>query len=233
MSNPNAEQLHVFMVQANIADKATLARLAGVSERTLYRLQHGLIHTFPIATVVQLAQCLQLSVDQFLVAFLPQAIKPINYLPDTVPATALEDLAQAPAEPEIDPAVVENLKAEYQRLETELATQSETLKHQWQEESLDILEAWLLQWSAAADAAKNNDKFPAKTLVTLARPMTELIENWQVTPISEVGEIVEYDPQLHQLVKGDFEVQPGDPVMIQNVGYYWGDRLLHRAKVIT
>ena len=51
--------------------------------------------------------------------------------------------------------------------------------------------------------------------------------------IGEVGEAVEYDPQIHQLVKGGFSTKPGDKVTIQNVGYQQGDRLLHRAKVIA
>lgn len=128
---------------------------------------------------------------------------------------------------------VETLKAEYSRLENQLTGQGDTNQQQWQQEALDILESWLLQWSAAANAAQNNPSFPAKTLVALAQPFEQLLEHWGVTPIGAIGERVAYDPKQHQLVKGGFDVKPGDPVRVQNVGYQQGDRLLHRAKVIS
>lgn len=128
---------------------------------------------------------------------------------------------------------LEALKAEYSRLEAQLSEQGDSTQHQWQQEALDILESWLLQWSAAANAAQNNPNFPAKTLVALAQPFEQLLESWGIIPIGTVGETVKYDPKQHQLVKGGFDVKAGDAVMIQNVGYQQGDRLLHRAKVIS
>ncbi|MBV5259998.1 nucleotide exchange factor GrpE [Synechococcus moorigangaii CMS01] len=124
------------------------------------------------------------------------------------------------------------LKAEYVRLEAQITAQNDRNEQQWQQEALDTLEAWLLQWSAAAKAAQDNPQFPARTIVALTQPFDQLLESWNVTPIGSVSEIVEYDPLVHQLVKDHGDVAPGDLVMIQNVGYRQGDRLLHRAKVI-
>ncbi|WP_024544817.1 nucleotide exchange factor GrpE [Picosynechococcus sp. NKBG15041c] len=124
------------------------------------------------------------------------------------------------------------LKTEYDRLENQLDEQLTQAEQQWQQEALDTLEAWLLQWSAAAKAAQDNPQFPARTIVALTQPFDQLLESWDVSPIGEVSDIVEYDPQLHQLVKDHGDVAPGDLVMVQNVGYRQGDRLLHRAKVI-
>ncbi|ACB00612.1 nucleotide exchange factor GrpE [Picosynechococcus sp. PCC 7002] len=138
----------------------------------------------------------------------------------------LTDQAEAQAQQE------ETLKAEYARLETQLDSQQAQNEQRWQQEALDILEAWLLQWSAAAKAAQDNAQFPARTLVALTQPFEQLLASWDVTPIGTVGEIVDYDPQEHQLVKNHGDVGPGDAVVIQNAGYRQGDRLLHRAKVI-
>lgn len=237
MSTPSTTQLQTLMTQANIADELELASRSGVPERQIYRLQQGLVHSFPVAIVVKLAQSLQVSVDDFLAAFLPQSLVPVEFMPSAVslePEPIVEKKAPEPEpEPQVDEAAIANLKAEYQRLEAQLATQSEILQEQWQAEALNILEAWLLQWSAAANAAQHNQDFPAKTLVTLTQPFTYLLENWEVYPLGSVGEEVAYDPQIHQLVKGGFSTQPGDLVQVQNVGYQWGDRLLHRAKVIA
>lgn len=237
MSISSAEQLRIFMAEANIADEQELSRRSGVSEWQINRLQQGLVHTFPVAIAVKLAESLQLSVDSFLAAFLPQSLVPVEFTPSVTglePAPIVEEQAPEPEPtPEVDEAAIANLKAEYQRLEEQLATQSEILAEQWQAEALNILESWLLQWSAAASAATQNQEFPAKTLVILTQPFTELLESWEVHPIATVGEYVAYEPQLHQLVKGGFNTQPGDLVQVQNVGYQWGDRLLHRAKVIA
>ncbi|NJN73087.1 MAG: helix-turn-helix domain-containing protein [Limnothrix sp. RL_2_0] len=248
MSIPNTAQLQTLMTQANIVDERELASRSGVSGWQISRLQQGLVHTLPVTIVVKLAQSLQLSVDDFLAAFLPQSLAPMEFTPLVAanpepelepeikpePKTIVEEKEPELApETQVDEAAIANLKAEYQRLEEQLANQSEILQEQWQAEALNILEAWLLQWSAAASAAQKNQDFPAKTLVALTQPLNQLLESWDVHPIGNVGEYVGYEPQLHQLVKGGFNTQPGDLVQVQNAGYQWGDRLLHRAKVIA
>ncbi|OKH17814.1 nucleotide exchange factor GrpE [[Limnothrix rosea] IAM M-220] len=240
MDNLSGEQLQRLMAEKGLTSESQLAAATGVAERQIYRLGQGLICALPIADLVKLAQYFELSVDDFLGAFLPIAVQPMDFdanvgrspAPSTpepeLPTDEIEQQIEALESPEITA-----LKAEYNRLEQTFEQQKNTLQQQWQQAALEQLESWLLQWSAAAKAAQENPDFPAKTLVALAKPFDQLLESWHVTPIGSVGETVEYDPQIHQLVKGGFDTQTGDPVTIQNVGYMQGDRLLHRAKVMS
>ncbi|WP_264308892.1 nucleotide exchange factor GrpE [[Leptolyngbya] sp. PCC 7376] len=228
------------MDKRNVSTELELSRAANVAERQIYRLGQGLIHTFPITDVVKLAQYFEQSVDEFLATFLPNALQPIEF-EQSVDQSA--EIAALKAECERLEKTLEQqttdeseevaaLKAEYERLEKTLEQQGITLQQQWQQEALDQLEPWLLQWSAAANAAIERPNFPAKALVSLAKPFEQLLENWDVQPIGVVGDTVEYDPTTHQLVKDGFDVEPGDTVTVQNIGYTQGDRLLHRAKVV-
>lgn len=238
MSNPHSDQLHRLLDQAQIQSARDLAQIAGVSERQLFRLEAGLIHTLPVADVAKLAQALGLSVDELLSIFLPIAVHPMAFVASTPPEPPqIPEVTPPEATPPVLPspdlsAEIAALKAEYERLEKTLEEQAIALRQQWQQEALEILESWLLQWSAAANAALQNPNFPAKTLVALTKPFDTLLEAWQVQPLGAVGEEIIYNPKRHQLMKGGFDVKPGDPVVVQNVGFIQGDRLLHRAKVV-
>ncbi len=241
MDNLSGEQLQRLMAEKSLLSKSELAAATGVTERQIYRLAQGLVHALPIADVVKLAQYFEISVDDFLGKFLPIAVRPLSFdanigrspvSPTPKPTPELQAEIEEQIE-ELESPEITALKAEYSRLEQTFEQQKTTLQQQWQQEALEQLESWLLQWSAAANAAKENPDFPAKTLVALAKPFEQLLESWDVNAIGAVGEPVEYDPQLHQLVKGGFDIKPGDTVTIQNVGYMQGDRLLHRAKVIA
>jgi molecular chaperone GrpE (heat shock protein) len=122
-----------------------------------------------------------------------------------------------------------DLKQEYQRLEKRLEQQKQELYEEFQQSSLQTIEAWLLQWSGAAYAAQSRPEFPAKNLVLLARPIEQLLKDWGVEAIEAVGSEIPYDPTQHQLMEGS--AQPGDLVRVRFAGYRWRDRLLHRAKV--
>lgn len=252
MNHLNDELLQALMEKHGIGNELALAKQADVPLYQIYRLQCGLIHTFPVATAVKLAQCFDLSVEEFLGTFLPIAIHPLKLAtPAIAPASELtalnEDIAvksdeitelQADRRAKVArisqlQTEISDLKAEYQRLQNNIDDQRHQQQQEWQQAALDTLETWLLQWSAAAAAASSNPQFPAKTLVTLAQPVNDLLEQWGVEAIGTVGEMVDYDPQLHQLMTTGEELEPGDPVKVQNVGYKQGDRLLHRVKVIA
>ncbi|NJM49363.1 MAG: helix-turn-helix domain-containing protein [Alkalinema sp. RU_4_3] len=47
-------------------------------------------------------------------------------------------------------------------------------------QALQVLEPWLLQWSAAVYAAQQNPLAPAVKLVPLMRPVEMLVESWGV-----------------------------------------------------
>ncbi|MBD1845397.1 helix-turn-helix domain-containing protein [Cyanobacteria bacterium FACHB-63] len=121
------------------------------------------------------------------------------------------------------------LQKEYDRLQTQLTEQRETLLQEFQQSSLQTLEPWLIQWSAAAYAAQQNPQAPAVKLLPLLRPIEQLLQQWGIEQTAIVGSEVPYDPQQHQLMGGAAE--PGDPVRVRYAGYRQHDRLLYRAKV--
>ncbi|HEY9295620.1 MAG TPA: nucleotide exchange factor GrpE, partial [Phormidium sp.] len=100
---------------------------------------------------------------------------------------------------------------------------------EFQQQSLQILESWLIQWPRAAYAAQQNPEAPAVKLLPLLRPVEQLLREWGVEAIASVGAELPFDPQQHQLIKGT--AQPGDTVKVTHIGYRQGDKLLHRAKV--
>ncbi|MOA69313.1 hypothetical protein D3C78_1974290 [compost metagenome] len=50
------------------------------------------------------------------------------------------------------------------------------------------------------------------------------------TAIGQVGEVVPFDPQLHQIARGPMP-EAGEPVTVKHVGYRLGEQLLRRARV--
>jgi len=122
-----------------------------------------------------------------------------------------------------------SIRKEYDRLQTQLTEQRETLLQEFQHSSLQTLEPWLIQWSAAAYAAQQNPQAPAVKLLPLVRPIEQLLQQWGVEQTAFVGSEIPYDPQRHQLMSGTAE--PGDLVRVRYAGYRQHDRLLHRAKV--
>jgi molecular chaperone GrpE (heat shock protein) len=89
----------------------------------------------------------------------------------------------------------------------------------------------LLQWPTAAAVAQKNPQWPAVKLLPLVRPLANLLKQWQVEAIASVGETLPYDPQWHQLLESELQVEPGTPVIVRYVGYRQGKHLLYRAKV--
>jgi transcriptional regulator with XRE-family HTH domain len=110
-----------------------------------------------------------------------------------------------------------------------LVPPQDNLQQEFQRSSLQTLEPWLLQWSAAAYAATQNPELPATKLLPLVRPVENLLTSWDVKMIDRVGETVPYNPQQHDLMDGT--ANAGDPVRVRYAGYQQADRLLHRPKV--
>lgn len=95
--------------------------------------------------------------------------------------------------------------------------------------ALHTLEPFLRFWPTAAYAATQNPTAPAQGILPLAKPIFQLLEQWGVIPIGEVGAIVAFDPQQHQ--SDSSYLAAGVPVRITHQGYWWGNRLLFRAQV--
>lgn len=105
----------------------------------------------------------------------------------------------------------------------------EKIREEVQQESLQIIEPWLLQWPTAVSAIAQNPELPAQRVIKLLNPLEKLLQFWGVEKIGEVGEQVTYNPQQHQLLSGN--VQPKATVRVRYVGYRQGEKLLYRAKV--
>ncbi|MEM6252729.1 MAG: helix-turn-helix transcriptional regulator [Cyanobacteria bacterium P01_D01_bin.156] len=217
-SSPNhavfSEQtLQQMMQRANISSQRALAEQAGVSRWQVQQLRQGNIDTMRLAVLKKLALALECALSELLDAF------------DST-STGLEKTTGDPSEQN----EVTLLRQEYARLEQRLEQQSQSLKTQFQAESLQVLESWLTYWPTAAKAAAERDGFDAKKLLPLVKPVERLMETWDVISIGTVGEQLPYDPQQHQLARG--VAQSGELVRISHVGYRHRDNLLQRTKVV-
>jgi molecular chaperone GrpE (heat shock protein) len=99
----------------------------------------------------------------------------------------------------------------------------------FQRQSIEAIESWLVQWPTAEAVARKNTDLAAVKILSLVKPIMQLLERWGVQPIDSVGDHVSYDPQIHQLIDGQAAI--GTPVLVRYRGYRHGEKLLYRAKV--
>lgn len=205
-------QLQNLMQQVGISSFKALARDSGTSERQVMRLRRGEVEQMRVETLLKLSRALQVSLTQLVTTFSEVELSGENVTPSAQSNQAYTDLKQ-----------------EYQRSQLLLEQQRQTLWQEFQQSSLQVLESWLLQWPTAAHKAQSNPQLAAVKLLPLLRPMEKLLHDWGVVAIAPVGDVLPYDPQLHQLLEGT--AQPGELVLVRYTGYRQGDKLLYRAKV--
>ncbi|MDF0554620.1 nucleotide exchange factor GrpE [Kamptonema sp. UHCC 0994] len=197
--------LQRLMQQAGFSSLKALSQTTGVSELDLIRLRRGLALQMRADTLIKISQGLKISITELLATFAPGSV----------------ELPQESASAEI--------AEEYDRLQTQMQQQRETLIQEFQQQTLQILESWMLQWPTAASKAQENPQLSAVKLLPLLRPIEQLLREWGVEAIATVGTSIPYNPQFHQLMEGT--AQSGEPVKVRYTGYRQGDKLLHRAKV--
>lgn len=203
--------LQPLMQRVGISSFKALSRQAGVSERQLKRLRQGQLRQMPLETLLKLSAVLNVPLSELLATF---------------GGIEMGSEADSPTGEEQSFA---SLQLEYQRLQTQLEQQRQTLMQEFQQGSLQVMESWLLQWPSAAYAAQQNPQLPAANILRLVRPIEQLLQQWGVDAIAAVGEELPYDPQVHQLMEGT--AQPGDRVRVRYIGYRQRDKLLYRARV--
>jgi transcriptional regulator with XRE-family HTH domain len=213
-SQTNKERLHNLMQQVGIADINELSQVAKVARLQLIRIQQGLILNISLGAIARIAQALNVSVDSLLQTFAEQ--RQVSEQPTTTTSSQEGDALIA-------------CRQEYQKLQQEMTQLQQTLQVEFQQDSLETIESWLLQWPTAATAVRQNPQLPASKLLSLVEPVEQLIKHWNVSTIATVGEELAYDPQYHQLMKGI--AQAGELVKVRYVGYKQGDKLLYKAKV--
>jgi len=206
MSQDYTPALRNLMHEAGMTSFKTLCQQAGVSRRQLSRLRQGQVGQLSLNTLLRLSQTLNLDLDALLAHF-------------SEPALAV-------SRPVRDRSALEQ---ECQRLQAQFQEQQQTLWQEFQQTTLQILESFLLQWPTAAHVAQKNPEAPAIKILPLLRPVEQLLKEWGIETIGEVGAEVPYDPQQHQLMGGT--ATAGDRVVVRFVGYRQGDKLLYRAKV--
>jgi molecular chaperone GrpE (heat shock protein) len=221
----NTHQLRQMMQRVGFSSFKKLGEAAKVSDRQLKRLRQGGIAEMQVLSLLRLSQTLQVSLPELLATF-------------TEPKPEMRSLLQKPVTPppladsQVEPAAEQKLlelQQEYDRLQTQLQQQREELLQEFHQSSLQILEPWLIQWSAAAYAAQQNPQAPAVRLLPLVRPIEQLLHQWGIEQTATVGSEVPYDPRLHQLMDGTAE--PGSLVRVRYAGYTQNGNLLYRAKV--
>lgn len=218
-------QLQDLMQRVGVPSFKALAHSSSVSERQLLKLRRGEVQQIRVNVLIQLSQALQVSLTDLVTTFSPVELDGTQTFPPSPGEEQLRENAASRGESQ----QIADLKREYQRLQTQLEQQRQTLWQEFQQSSLGVLESWLLQWPTAAQKAQENPQLAAVKLLPLLRPMEQLLQQWGVEAIAPVGSELPYDPILHQLMEGT--VQPGEIVKVRYTGYRQGDKLLYRAKV--
>jgi transcriptional regulator with XRE-family HTH domain len=207
-------QLQNLIQQVGISSLKALSRVTGVSERQILRLRRGEVEQMRVEVLLKLSQVLQVSLDELITTFSQQ-----NSLS---PPPNQEGLYKR----------IADLEREYSLLQEQIAQQRDKLRQQFQQESLQLLESFLIQFPTAAQKARENPQLPAVNILPLIqKPLEKLLQAWDVEVMEKVGNELPYEPQFHQLIKGS--AQPGDKVKVQNVGYRQGEKLLYRVRVVT
>ncbi len=173
------QKLEQLMAEIGCKNLEELSRLSGLSSWQLQRVRHGLIAKLSSESLVKLANALQLPVSDLLAHF-------------QIPTMGTEDRS---GESKI-------LEQEYQNLQQKLDKQKEELAAEFQRQSIEAIESWLVQWPTAEAVARKNPDLAAVKILSLVKPIMQLLERWGVQPIDSVGDHVSYDPQIHQLIDG-------------------------------
>jgi molecular chaperone GrpE (heat shock protein) len=208
-----SEKLQDLMQRVDISSFKALSRAAAVSAHQILQLRRGKLEQMRVDVLLKLSSVLQLSLSELVATF-----SRVDAIEEKAATT--QELLQE----------IADLKIEYQRSQLQQEQQRELLLQEFQQSSLQILEALLLQWPTAAYKAQENPQLAAIKIVPLVqKPLERILQTWGVEAIAPVGAEVPYNPQLHQLLEGT--AQPGEIVKVRYTGYLQGDKLLYRAKV--
>ena len=207
------EQLRHFMQVVGINSFKDLGDRAQISRRAIDTIRQGCAERIKYQDLYRLSRILQTDLYGFMQVF----------------SSLEEQTGQTHRSARTDTGEIDDIKAEYQRLQQKLDRLREELRGEFEQETLQKLESMLLQLPTAAYAAQNNPAMPARNLVPLLRPFDDLLKAWGIERIAQVGEQVSYDPHWHELMDGEAEL--GMTAIVRYVGYTKQGRLLYRARV--
>ncbi|QKD84040.1 nucleotide exchange factor GrpE [Thermoleptolyngbya sichuanensis A183] len=237
-SFPYTPQLRSLMQQAGIPSFAALAQQAGVSTWQIDQMRRGSVLKLRVGAIARLSHALDTSISNLIATF--SGSPPVARLdlqstskaarsesPTTLQNTTLQNTT-------LQNTTLQNttLQKEYERLQRQVERQTAEAVQSCQRAALLQLEPLLEKLPVFLNVIEQNPDFPARQLVPHLRPLERLLTDWDVTTIAPIGSEAGYDPQKHELMEASrTAVQPGDRIRVRFAGYYWGDRLLFRAKV--
>ncbi len=196
--------LQQWMTEAKINNYQQLSKIADISPVQLYRLENGLLDSISLGILKKIAASLQISLN-----------------------TLIDSLSE---DNDRDQILLQQEEVKEEAKEEE----ENNRRYEYQQEALSILESLILQLPTFIYVSEKNPRIPVSKLIPLLTPLNDLLLDWQVYPIGKVGEIVDYNPQEHELIySSDSNVESAQPVKIRYLGYRHQDRLLYRAKVCT
>jgi molecular chaperone GrpE (heat shock protein)/DNA-binding Xre family transcriptional regulator len=215
------EQLRQLMQVVGINSFRALGDRAQLSRRAIDTIRQGHAESIKYQDLDRLTQILQTDLHGFMQVF--------GSLEEHTLQTGQAGQTHRSARTDIGMGEIDDIRAEYQRLQQKLDRQSAELRSEFEQETLQQLESLLLQLPTAAYAAQNNPTMPARNLVPLLRPFDDLLIAWGIERIAQVGERVSYDPHWHEMMDGEAEL--GMTAIVRYVGYTKQGRLLYRARV--
>ena len=188
---------------------------------------HQLMHNAKIATYLQLSR--QSNVPEL------QFYRIENGLLDKIPLGIIKKIATTldiSLASLIDYLDFENTDKKFPQKNHNLSLDNQLLITEYQQETILILESLLLQLPTFIHGVNHNPDLPASRLLPLLQPLEELLWRWEIHPIGKVGDIVDYNPEEHDLMEdSDLNFDNIPQVKIRYVGYRQKEKLLYRAKV--
>jgi len=150
------QKLEQLMAEIGCKNLEELSKLSGLSSWQLQRVRHGLIAKLSSESLVKLANALQLPVSDLLAHF-------------QIPTMGTEDRS----------GELKILEQEYQNLQQKLDQQKEELAEEFQRQSIEAIESWLVQWPTAEAVARKNPDLAAVKILSLVKPIMQLLVEMQ------------------------------------------------------
>lgn len=197
--------LRGLMEPAGFTSWQALRTRAEITPTTLNRVREGKAHRVSAADLHALAQVLHTDMGVLLRDFSDLELPGFS----TVESDAL--------------------RGECERLRRQLEVQGNSLREAVQTQTVEKLQALLVQYPTLEKVAAVKPDFPASNVLRLLTSLGNLLEDWQYAAIGVPWEQTPYDPELHQADEAD--IAPGEPVYVRFVGYRNPGAVVLRAKV--
>lgn len=98
-----------------------------------------------------------------------------------------------------------------------------------QRQTFEQLQTLLVNYPTVTKVAQAKPEMRAQQIISLFKPLENLLDRWGYEAIGQPWMTVAFDPQLHQPDVPD--IQPDETVYIRFVGYRCGNEILVPAKV--